>query len=280
LSAPNEQTRAEDADPAPDLSVIVPAFDESKRIAGSISVICSYLAQRPERCELVVVDDGSRDGTFETVCALANDAPIPVRVVRYQPNLGKGHALKVGFASARGRRVLFTDADLSVPIESADAMLAAIDDGADAAIGSRHLAGAEIATPQPPLRRWLGAVFTLLVRGLIAPVNDATCGFKAFRGDVGREVFGRVRIYDWSYDAEILFLLHRAGHRIRELPVYWEHREGTKVRPLRDGFRAFSGLLRIRSAALAGRYDRPTPVAVALEVWRSDLSSVVAGGSP
>ncbi|MCZ6785192.1 MAG: glycosyltransferase family 2 protein [Proteobacteria bacterium] len=253
----------------PLLSVIVPAFNEAERIGASVERIIRFLATRADPGELVVVDDGSTDATFETVQRLARNSPVPVRIFRYAPNRGKGHALKVGFAKARGEQLLFTDADLSVPIEHAPTLLEPLDRGSDAAWGSRSLPDSDIAIRQPLLRQTLGATFTFLVRAFVGPVSDATCGFKAFRGSVGRELFAQLRIYDWSFDAEILYLLRRRGYSMQEVPVSWEHREGTKVHLVRDGVRATLGLLEIRLNAALGRYRGEHEIEPSLESWAS-----------
>lgn len=244
--------RGADAEPVA-LSLVVPAFNEAKRIGASLPVFQAYLETKG-RAELIVVDDGSTDGTADVVREGARGSPVPVRVFRCGVNRGKGHALKVGFAASRGECVMFTDADLSTPIEEGDRLLERIAAGAAVAIGSRKLARSRIDVRQPWLRERMGMAFTALVRLLICDVSDATCGLKAMRGDVGRDLFARARLHDWSFDAEILFLAHFLGHEIAEVPVRWEDRAGTKVRLLRDAVSSFVGLLRIRANAAAGRY--------------------------
>ena len=163
----------------PELSVIVPAFDESLRIATTLRAIDAHFAVRANAVELIVVDDGSRDDTAGVVRELAPSLALPLVLLRYAPNRGKGFALKVGFAASRGARVLFSDADLSTPIEEADALLAELERGFDVAIGSRKRARARVEVRQPWLRETLGKGFTLLVRWLVADVTDATCARKS-----------------------------------------------------------------------------------------------------
>jgi dolichyl-phosphate beta-glucosyltransferase len=241
-------------DETPALSLIVPAYNEAGRIAEPLRAMAAWLARQPGAGEIVVVDDGSRDATARVVRELAPALPVPVQLVAYAPNRGKGHALRAGFAAARGARLLFTDADLSTPIEEAPRLLAALEH-ADLAIGSRKTPGAEVHVHQPWLREQMGRTFTWLVRQLVAPVSDATCGFKAFRGEVGRELFSRVRIERWGFDAEILLIARRRGYRIAEVPVRWADREGTKVSLARDALRSLGELARIRWYAARGRYD-------------------------
>jgi dolichyl-phosphate beta-glucosyltransferase len=245
------------------LSVVVPAYRESRRIPESLRRIDAHLAGWPEGCEIVVVDDGSPDDTRDVVRRVARDLGTPVRLVSSVANRGKGHALKLGFAAARGRRILFTDADLSTPIEYASALLAKLDEGYDFVLGSRKMQGARLEVRQPWLRETLGKGFTRIARLLIADVSDVTCGFKAFDGDVGRDLFSRVRIDDWSFDAEVLLIARLRGVRFIEVPVAWQDREGTKVRLVRDVLSTLAGLLRMRIHLARGRYSRAAPAGAA-----------------
>lgn len=256
------------------LSVIVPAYNEAARIPTTLAAIAAHFADAPFPVELIVVDDGSRDATADVVRAAAASLAIPLRLLRYAPNRGKGFALKVGFAASRGARLLFSDADLSTPIEEADRFLAELDAGADAAIGSRKSARAQIEVRQPWLRETLGKGFTWLVRLLAADVTDATCGFKAYRGDAGRDLYARMRVHDWSFDAEMLYVGHRLGLRVVEVPVRWRDQSGTKVDLRRDVVRSLVGLARIRANALRGRYDAAAVEDVRVESWSRDVASV------
>lgn len=255
--------------PSPRLSLVIPAYNEARRLGEPLRRAGEYLASRPYTSEIIVVDDGSRDDTARVAREAGAKLDVPVTVVRYAPNRGKGYALKVGFGRARGERILFSDADLSTPIEEADRLLEKLEEGHDIAIGSRWLPGADVRRYQPWYRIALGSVFTLLVRLLLARVTDATCGFKAFRGDAGRDVFSRSRIARWSFDAEILYLARRRGLRVAEVPVAWSDVGGTKVSLGRDAVESLLGLLRIRWNAARGVYDRPLAPDAELEVWSS-----------
>jgi dolichyl-phosphate beta-glucosyltransferase len=249
------------------VSIVIPAYQEALRIGATLRAIGAHFASAPFPVELLVVDDGSRDDTADVVRQAAPELGIPLRLLRYEPNRGKGFALKVGFAATRGARVLFSDADLSTPIEEADRLLAALDEGHDFAIGSRKREQARIEVRQPWLRETLGKGFTWLVRLLIADVTDATCGFKAYRGDAGRDLFARMRVYDWSFDAEILLVARQLGLRGTEIPVRWRDQAGTKVDLRRDVLRSLSGIARIRWNAALGRYAEPLPLDIAVESW-------------
>jgi dolichyl-phosphate beta-glucosyltransferase len=241
------------------LSVIVPAYNEAARIPATLRGIAVHFADAPFPVELLVVDDGSRDDTSEVVRSIAPKLGVPVTLLRYAPNRGKGFALKVGFAASRGERILFSDADLSTPIEEADRFLAALA-GADIAIGSRKHARACIEVHQSRLRETLGKGFTWLVRRFAADVSDATCGFKAYRGDAGRDLYARMRVFDWSFDAEMLLVGTRLGLRLVEVPVRWRDQAGSKVDLRRDVLRSLHGLLRIYTNALRGRYEVRHPI--------------------
>ena len=255
------------ASEAPWFSLVVPAFNESDRIGPSLREMDAYLAGQPYSAEIVVVDDGSSDGTAGLVNQIARELATPLRLLRYEQNRGKGRALAVGMTASRGARILFTDADLSTPIEETGRLLAPLDSGADVTIGSRKGEGSEIRIHQPWYREQLGKVFTLIVRFLVAEVTDVTCGFKAFRGEVGRDLFSRLRIDDWSFDAELLMLTRQRGYKLVEVPVSWEDRPGTKVSLLRDGIGSLIGLFRIRWNAAQGIYSSPRSLETSIDEW-------------
>ncbi len=243
------------ASPAPSLSLIVPVYNESRRVRGPLQEMGAFLSAQPYSSELVLVDDGSEDGTATLIGEIAPALPVPLRLLRYERNRGKGYALKVGFAAARGEYLLFSDVDLSTPLSEIPRFLDSLARGNDLAIGSRKLHGSQIVVHQVWFRESLGKVFTWIVRQTVADVSDVTCGFKIFRREVGKRLFERARIDDWSFDAEILLIARRLGYRLEEIPVHWEDREGSKVHILRDAVNALIGIARIRLNDLAGRYQ-------------------------
>lgn len=254
------------------LTLVVPAFNEASRIAAPLETMARYLDQCDYRAEIVVVDDGSTDGTAQLIRERASSLPVPARLIRYEQNRGKGFALKVGFAHARGERIVFSDADLATPIEEVASLMEQLDAGFDAAIGSRKTSGAEIQVHQPRFREFLGKGFTKLVRIVIAEVSDATCGLKAYRGEVGRDVFSRLRVDRWAFDAEALFLLRRRGSRVAEVPVVWRDQPDTKVDLLRDVVGSLLALVWIRLLAAFGAYRHPREPDVDVECWELSQS--------
>lgn len=248
LSAPVSQGNAE-----PELSIVIPAFNEAARIGERLRRIRDHLRGRGLAAEIVVVDDGSTDGTADVVRGLGEQLGLAPRVLACE-HRGKGHAVRVGMTAARGRAVLMTDADLSTPIDELDRFLPYLRDGAHVVIGSRKMDGAVLEVRQPVLREAMGRVFTLLTQILVVRVSDATCGFKLFTRDAARQIFSRLTLDDWSFDAEALFVARKLGYAIREVPIHWRDEPGTKVRRGRDALQAAVGLLRIRWNALSGRY--------------------------
>jgi dolichyl-phosphate beta-glucosyltransferase len=232
---------------SPVLSVIVPAFDEEARIASTLRRITSYLDAGGEPYEVIVVDDGSRDRTCDAVAEVVATAA-HVRLLALGTNQGKGAAVRAGVLASRGHEVLFSDADLSTPIEELARLRAALAAGADVAIGSR-VAGTGIERRQPFLRRLQGRTFRLAVRALgfrsLARIGDTQCGFKLFRGPVARELFARTTLSGFAFDVEVLALAH-PRHRVDEIGVAWVHAEGSKVRPGLDALRMLRDLARLR----------------------------------
>ena len=255
----------------PYLSVVIPVYNETRRLEQPLRSIAAYLALLEYPVELVISDDGSADGSFDLIQSLGAEFEVPVRAVRYDRNRGKGYALKVGFAHARGERILFSDVDLATPIAELRSLQAALDAGCDIAIGSRNMAGADIRVHQPWYRERMGRVFTWLVRFFLADVSDATCGFKMFRGEVGRELFAHLRVDGWAFDAELLFLAKRRGLQITEIPVRWEDQSGTKVRLLKDAWNSLLGLIQIARNQRGGLYNRPKEIDLDIAIWSNEL---------
>lgn len=238
---------------APHLSIVVPCFNESHRLGASLEAIRAWTAGRSYDVELVIVDDGSSDGTADLASRSLDG--VPHRVLRHARNRGKGGALRTGMTAARGRFVLFTDADLSTPIEQASVFLEAHDDGAPVVIGSRKVAGANVTKHQSWIRENMGKVYTWLSNVLICPgVTDFTCGFKSFTQEAADDIFGRLREEGWAYDTEVLYLARHLGHRVVEVPVPWANDPSTRVNLFRDTIGSALGLVRIRWRALRRVY--------------------------
>ena len=248
--------------PPLDLSIVIPAFNEERRLPNAIEQIGAYLNARPLRAEILVVDDGSSDATPKLIENYRGKVP-GLRLITNGRNRGKGFSVRHGMLEARGQIALFTDADLSTPIEEADKLLAAIrDNGYDAAIGSRALDRSLIEVHQSAFREQAGAFFNRLVRGITGlAISDTQCGFKAFRRERTRIIFEQQRIESFGFDPEILFLAQRHGLRVAEIPVRWSHDSATKVHVIQDGMRMFLELGVIRWNALRGFYPfEPAPV--------------------
>jgi glycosyltransferase involved in cell wall biosynthesis len=236
-------------------SIVVPAYNEAKRLEATLDHVLGYVAARKWNAEVLVVNDGSKDATRDIVLQRAAHSPA-LRLVENPGNRGKGYSVRHGVLEAQGEFILFTDADLASPIEEGEKLLAALAAGADMAIGSRWLDKSLQTRPQPLYRRVLGRVFNLALR-LVLGMNykDTQCGFKAFRREAAEAVFPLQIIERWGFDPEILFLARRLGFRVDEVAVKWAHQENTKISPIRDGLRMFTELLTIRWYALSGRYD-------------------------
>jgi dolichyl-phosphate beta-glucosyltransferase len=243
----------------PELSIVIPAYNEEKRLGRALGRIRDYFGAQPaghEGIEIVVVDDGSTDGTARVAEDWARDMA-NLRVVSNHENRGKGYSVRKGMLEARGRIALFTDADLSSPIEELGKLLAAIQGGSDVAIGSRAIDRSLIAVHQSRLREIAGIIFNGFVRLLTGlPFHDTQCGFKAFVLARCQIIFRQQRIERFGFDPEILFLARRHGLRTLEVPVRWAHDPATKVHVFGDSLLMFSDLIYIRWNALLGRYPR------------------------
>lgn len=232
-----------------ELSVVIPAFNEAQRLEPSLRSVLGFLTRRGRPFEVLVVDDGSSDGTAEVAGRFTEQG---VRVLVQPRNRGKGAALKAGVLASRGAAVLLTDADLSTPIEELaklEPYLSADGSGADLVLGSRAVTGADIRQHQPFYREWMGKVFNLLIRLLgVRGVRDTQCGFKLLRGDVARRLFAEMSIEGFAYDVEMIWLARRHGYRLAEVGVIWSNSAASKVDPLRSSFEMFRDVLRIRFA--------------------------------
>ena len=241
---------------APHLSVIIPAYNEAKRISRTLDTLQKYLHDTGWRAEVIVVNDGSSDETVAVVESYRSQWTI-LRLIDNGGNRGKGFSVRSGALAAQGDIILFTDADLSAPITEAPKVIDPIVSGeCDVTFGSRAVDRSLIGVHQSPFRETSGRIFNLFVQALTGlPFKDTQCGFKAFRRAAVSQVFGRQTIMGFGFDPEILYLAKKRGLRLREIPVRWDHVEGTTVRFLRDSCRMFLDLLRIRWNDLCGKYD-------------------------
>jgi dolichyl-phosphate beta-glucosyltransferase len=244
--------------PSPTYSIVLPAYNESERIAATIEKIFTFAAQKGWQTEIIVVNDGSSDDTADVVnrCAATRTG---VRLLRNPVNRGKGYSVRHGMLQAQGEILLFSDADLSSPIAEAEKLFAAIAGGADVAIGSRWVKTELQLRRQPLYRQLLGRVFNLALRMILGlRFQDTQCGFKAFTRRSAHMLFPLQKIERWGFDPELLYLAKRLHLKVEEVPVAWAHREGTRINPLRDGMRMFVEMLQIRRNGLRGDY-RATP---------------------
>lgn len=227
------------------ISVVVPAYNEARRLPASLGRIFEFMDVRHPEYEVVVVDDGSTDGTAELARREFAERS-QLRVERYEANRGKGYAVRLGIAQARGDLVLFSDADLSTPIEDLDALLAAVERGADVAIGTRAHPDSDVRVRQPFYRDRAGKVFNRLVRLLLLPdLQDTQCGFKLFRREKILPLLDEARVDRFAFDVELLYLARRAGLRIVEVPVVWVNSPDSRVR-LPQAAAAFVDVVRVR----------------------------------
>lgn len=241
---------------APLLSLIVPAYNESRRLGSSLSAMSDFFRAAGFSYEILVIDDGSTDDTIDVIAAAAATDPA-VRPISYMPNRGKGYAVRTGMLAAHGDFLMFTDADLSIPLEITDEFLVALRGEYDLAIASRWHPASSNTVPPPLPRRLMGGIFRWCVRRLVvSDVRDTQCGCKAYRAEVARQLFSRSRIERFSFDAEVIFLAARAGYRIKEVPFALHYIPGSSVRPVRDSLLMLRDLVRIRLNALRGCYGR------------------------
>lgn len=231
----------------PDVSIVIPAFNEALRLPASLDRIERFTTAQRLRVEVIVVDDGSADATAEVVREHAARWP-QLRLVRADHNGGKGAAVRLGMAEASGRYRVFSDADLSVPIDDLEKLLGPLRDGAGVSIASRGLKDSEVELHQPWYRETMGKIFNRLVRLLVlGGVRDTQCGFKAFTAEVAEQVFPPLQTRGFGFDVEILYRAQRAGYRIVEVPTRWINSPQSRVHPIRHSLAMFFELLAIPS---------------------------------
>jgi glycosyltransferase involved in cell wall biosynthesis len=241
----------------PQYSIVIPAYNESARIGATLQAVLACVRQRGWNAEVIVVDDGSHDSTAEIVRAFAQNAP-ELRMIHNPGNRGKGYSVRNGILQSLGEVVMFTDADLSAPIEEADGLFAAIAGGADIAIGSRWLERTRQSIRQPLYRQFFGRCFNVVTHAVMGlPYADTQCGFKAFTRAAAQTVFQLQTIERWGFDPEILFIARKRGYRVVEVPVSWAHDERTRISYLRDGTRMLQDIAIVRWNALRGHYNKP-----------------------
>ncbi|HET9208909.1 MAG TPA: dolichyl-phosphate beta-glucosyltransferase [Thermoanaerobaculia bacterium] len=227
-----------------ELSVVVPAYNEERRLAPGLRQALEYLARRGEPYELLVVDDGSRD---ETVRVAESFAPQGVRVVRHERNRGKGAAVRTGLLASRGRKVLISDADFSTPIEEVEKLERFLQDGTPLVIGSRGLADSQIRQRQPFYREMMGRTFNRLIRLFgVSGIRDTQCGFKLARGEEGRRIAAELKIEGFAWDVEMIWLARRRGYGIAEVGVVWVNSPDSRVDPIRSSFSMLRDVITMR----------------------------------
>lgn len=226
------------------LSIIIPVFNEEKRVSKALKALQSYLPKQNYESEVIFVDDGSLDKTVEMIKKrqLKN-----YKIISYQPNRGKGYALKKGVLDSKGDWVVLLDVDMSTPIESLEDFLPFMERKMPVIIGTRKAKGAVVSVHQKVLRQKMGEFYTFLANVLIAPgITDFTCGFKCFSKKAAQEVFSRLKTNRWSWDAEVIYLAKKMNLEIREVPVKWADDPRTKVDLVKDSLGSFIDLLKIR----------------------------------
>src|SRR5712664_724195 len=240
---------------SPDLSIIIPSYNEELRLPGTLDRIAAYLQTYGGAAEVLVVDDGSKDRTAAVAESYRGKIP-SLRVVSNRVNRGKGYSVRHGMQEARGRIALFTDADLSAPIEEAGKLIAALENN-DVAIGSRAMDRRLITVHESPFREFAGIIFNKIVRIILwLPFVDTQCGFKAFQRQRCGIIFEQQTIERFGFDPELLYLARHHGLRTAEIPVRWGHSAATKVSMLRDSVQMFIDIFTIRWNALRGCYPR------------------------
>ena len=239
----------------PALSIVIPAYNECARIEGTLERVLLCVQNRGWDAEVLVVDDGSTDDTTEIVQRWARRHE-RLHLIKNGTNRGKGYSVRNGLLQAAGDIVMFTDADLSAPMQEAERLFAAIHAGADVAIGSRWLDKQRQTVHQPLYRRFFGRCYNKLTR-LVMGLNfkDTQCGFKAFKRDAAQVIFRLQTIERWGFDPEILFIARKLKYRVDEVPVTWGHDERSRISYLRDGTQMLKEMAEIRANSLRGRYD-------------------------
>lgn len=239
----------------PYLSVIIPAYNEEKRLAATLQAVQNFLLKQESPAEVIVIDDGSSDQT-SSIAQKYRRTISNFKILRHAQNLGKGAAVKSGVLSSSGEYILFTDADNSTPIEELNKLLPFATKGNyDLVIGSRYMKGSDVQIRQPWYRRFLGRVGNMVIQVFLLPgINDTQCGFKLLKGEVARELFPQLSINRFGFDMELLYLAKKKKQKIKLIPVSWLNSAQSRVRPVRDGLKTLSELVKIKLNDLRGVY--------------------------
>ena len=265
--APETETEgaAAEGTQEPYLSVVIPAYNEEARLPDTLDKVMGYLAGQPYAYEVIVVDDGSADSTADLVDTAAEKYPA-LRVIR-NPHRGKGYAVRTGVLEARGKYILYSDADLSAPIEEVEKLLPYLRGRYQVAMGSREGVGAA-RYDEPYYRHLMGRVFNTFVKLVALPrFNDTQCGFKAFKRDAAHRLFRGLHLYGdksgevqgamvTGFDVEVLYLALKWGYRVKEVPIRWYYSKGANVNPIKDSYRMLKDILKVRLNDLRGRYGK------------------------
>jgi dolichyl-phosphate beta-glucosyltransferase len=229
-----------------DISVVIPAYNEERRILPTLEKAYGYFRTEIPDFEIIVVDDGSKDKTAGIAEKFSGRYP-RVKLLRHEKNRGKGAAVRTGVMASKGKLVLFSDADLSTPVDETEKMKKAIDEGCDVVIASRALEGSDIVIPQPLYRRFIGRIFPCFVRLVVMRnFRDTQCGFKLFKGEAAKTLFADLETEGFAFDVEILYRAVRRGMKVKEVPVSWENSDISRVNLLRDPFRMLTSLFLIK----------------------------------
>lgn len=236
------------------ISIIIPAFNEEKRLERTIKRAVSYLNENFSNYELIVVNDGSEDSTAKVAKDLSRSFS-RIQVINYEKNHGKGFAVKNGMLAAKGNYVFFMDADNSTPIEEMSGFIRKLDKGVDVVIGSRHISGSDIKVEQPLYRRFLGRFANQLIQLFILPgIYDSQCGFKGFTKKAVLALFDKQTINGWGFDFEILALAKEFNFSIAEVPVRWLDSRGSRVRPIRGALKTLAELIKVKYRLVCNKY--------------------------
>lgn len=236
------------------LSIVIPAYNEESRIGRSLSLIIDYLNKKAFNWEIIVVDDGSRDKTKEIIKGFMYDNRISL--VENEQNRGKGYSVKKGILSAKGKFILFSDADLSTPIEEIDKLFFYLKSGYDIAIGSRGLEESKIIVPQFWVRQTMGKIFNFIIRFFIFPgIKDTQCGFKLFKGQVAKKVFSILKIKGFAFDVEVLYIAKNLNLKVREVPIKWYNSPKSKVNPTIHSFKMLTDIYKIKMRSIGKNID-------------------------